>query len=156
EIDDIEVLLGIHLLPVRPGTVRLLGPSLQVQPHVLGVGNGGILERGAIVGQDCRVVERPGDRHPAIPLPDLLERAALFLLLLVLGLGVFGGGTDQPALELPLLARPVRLRLAGDLGLALALLLALASPHAAHAAAAHSPAAATLGIAVALLPLRLI
>src|SRR5262249_15700194 len=143
------VLFGIDVLPVRPGPVRLLGPSLEVQPHILRMGDGGVLEGSPIIGEHLAMVERPGDRHPAIALGDLLERAAIFLCFF-LGLGgLLGVRTDEPALQLSLAAVAVRLLLPIDVGLALAGLLAAAA-HAAHHAAAHPRTATLLGVAISL------
>src|SRR5262249_3232219 len=141
-----------------PRAVRLEGAPLDIEPQVLRMGDIGILEGLAVVGQHLAVVEGAGDGHPAIPLGHLLERAAFFLV----GLGLLGflgrrAAREQP-LEPSLLAIALFLGLPLDFLLRLALLLPPATHHATHAAAhaAHPGAAGLLGVAVALLLLLLI
>ena len=42
-VQDLEVLVGVDLLPVRPGAVLLAGLALEVEPCVVGAGRGGFL-----------------------------------------------------------------------------------------------------------------
>ena len=137
-VEHFQVLIGRHGLPLGPRVVRLERFPLNVETLVIGVGNRGVLERLAIVGQHLGVVEHAREGNPTISLGDLLARR-FGVHRVCVGLCLVGlVGADQLARKLLSQALSFFPGFALKIGPALRrFLLSLAHHAAAHTAAPH-------------------